>query len=139
MYDPMKDKLMVTRGVIFDEKKAWNWEGNDSRPSSKAAAPDTSMVQCFDTPLGPTTGPDADSEGSSASKPDDGEPVSPAASIPSVRGASNTPPHTPSASPGTLDQLIQWATPTTNAFEDSDGASLRYRTIPNLLETIEEM
>ena len=35
--------------------------------------------------------------------------------------------------------MIQWATPPTNASEDSDGAPLRFRTIPNLLETTEEM
>jgi len=54
-------------------------------------------------------------------------------------GASNTPPHTPSASPGTPGQMIQWTTPPTNASENSDGAPLRFRTIPNLLETIKEM
>ena len=25
VYDPVNDKLMVTRDVIFDEKMAWNW------------------------------------------------------------------------------------------------------------------
>ena len=35
--------------------------------------------------------------------------------------------------------MIQWATPPTNASEDSDGGPLRFRTIPNLLETTEEM
>ena len=44
MYDPVKDKLMVTRDVIFDEKKAWNWEGNDSRLSNDAVVPDTFTV-----------------------------------------------------------------------------------------------
>ena len=84
MYDPMKGKRMVTRDVIFDEKKAWNWEGNDSRLSNDAAVPDTFMVQCFDTVPGPTIGPDADPKGSTASEPDDGEPASPVASIPSM-------------------------------------------------------
>jgi len=97
------------------------------------------MVQCFDTVPGPTIGPDVDPEGSTASEFDGGEPVSPTASIPSVGGASNTPPHTPSPSPGTPGPMIQWATPPTNASEDSDGAPLRFRTIPNLLETTEEM
>ena len=44
VYDPVKGKLMVTRDVIFDEKKAWNWEGNDSRLSNNKAAPDTFRV-----------------------------------------------------------------------------------------------
>jgi len=33
VYDPLKDKLMVTRDVVFDEAKQWNWEGRDSRTS----------------------------------------------------------------------------------------------------------
>jgi len=124
VYDLVKGKLMVTRDVIFDEKKAWNWEGNDSRLSNDAAVPDTFTVQCFDTVPGPTIGPGADSEGSAASEFDGGEPVSPTASIPSVGGASNTPPHTPSPSPGTPGPMIQWATPPTNASQDSDCAPL---------------
>ena len=31
IYDPVKDKLMVSRDVIFDEKVACNWEGKASR------------------------------------------------------------------------------------------------------------
>jgi len=84
VYDPVKGKLMVTRDVIFDEKKAWNWEGNDSRLSNNEATPDTFRVQCFDTVPGQTIGPDADSRGSAASKFDGGELVSPAASSPSM-------------------------------------------------------
>ena len=44
VYDLVKGKLMVTRDVIFDEKKAWNWEGNDSRLSNDAVVPDTFTV-----------------------------------------------------------------------------------------------
>ena len=84
VYDLVKGKLMVTRDVIFDEKKAWNWEGNDSMLSNDEVAPDTFTVQCFDSVPGPTIGPDDDLEGSTASELDGGEPVSPAASIPSV-------------------------------------------------------
>jgi hypothetical protein len=28
IYDPMKNKLMITRDVVFDEQKPWNWEGD---------------------------------------------------------------------------------------------------------------
>jgi len=27
IYDPVKNKVMVTHDVIFDEEKPWNWEG----------------------------------------------------------------------------------------------------------------
>ncbi|CAD6334000.1 unnamed protein product [Miscanthus lutarioriparius] len=49
----------------------------------------------------------------------DFEPVSPAASIPSAGGASNTPLGTPNSNSGT--PLIQWATPPTGQSVDSEG------------------
>jgi hypothetical protein len=50
---------MVTRDVIFNEKKAWNWERSDSKQSSEAAIHDIFTVQYSDTILGPTIGSDA--------------------------------------------------------------------------------
>jgi hypothetical protein len=38
-----------------------------------------------------------------------------------------------------LPANIQWATPPSDASADSDGGPRRYRTIPNLLETTEEI
>jgi len=40
IYDPMKDKLMISRDVIFDEKVIWNWEGTGTagRPHGGDAA-----------------------------------------------------------------------------------------------------
>lgn len=35
--------------------------------------------------------------------------------------------------------MIQWAMPPTNKCLDSDGAPLKYQTIPNLLDTKEEV
>jgi hypothetical protein len=50
IYDPVKDKLMVTRDVIFDEKKPWNWEGKeDSKAKEAAEKTDTFQVQWDDT------------------------------------------------------------------------------------------
>jgi len=83
VYDPIKDKLMVSHDVIFVEKTAWNWEGKGSRPRGESAAPETFSVQCFDdTVPGPIIGPDADDGAFSDS--DNGEPTSPAVSIPSL-------------------------------------------------------
>lgn len=130
IYDPVQDKLMVTRDVIFDEKKAWNWEGKE-HSKAKGAADKTESFQVQwddeDTVHGPTTeavGPDF-------------EPVSPTASIPSAGGASNTPPETPHSNLGTPS--IQWATPPTGQSVDSEGAPLRYRTVADLLEDTEEI
>ena len=33
VFDPVNNKLMVMRDVIFDEKKGWNWEEKGSRES----------------------------------------------------------------------------------------------------------
>jgi len=40
IYDLVKDKLMISRDVIFDEKVAWNWEGigTTGRPHGGDAA-----------------------------------------------------------------------------------------------------
>jgi hypothetical protein len=86
VYDAMNDRLLVTRDVVFNEKKAWNWEGSDNRQSNGAAIPDIFTVQYSDIVPGPTTGPKTHSEGFAGSEPTDGEPLSLAASIPSVGG-----------------------------------------------------
>ncbi|XP_066396457.1 uncharacterized protein [Miscanthus floridulus] len=133
IYDPVKDKLMVTRDVIFDEKKPWNWEGKeDSKAKEAAETTDTFQVQWDDTDtiLGLATGSEEDVVL-------DFEPVSPAASIPLAGGASNTPPGTPNSNSGT--PLIQWAMPPTGQFVDSEGDPLWYRMIADLLDDTEEI
>lgn len=143
-YDPVRDKLMITRDVIFDEQKPWNWGEKGSSISEAAAAPYTFDVQYpDDTVPFPTTG-----SGSVSSGADDslGVPASPAASIQSAEGGGSTitPPHTPISglSPRSTPPAvnpIQWATPPSDATADSDGRPLRYRTIPNLLDTTDEI
>jgi len=86
IYDPVKDRLILTRDVIFDESKPWNWEGKDSSSVNvEATEQNTFRVQCLDDTVHDPTiqadGPDAASE--DVSEPN-GESGSPAASIPSV-------------------------------------------------------
>jgi hypothetical protein len=134
---------MVSRDVIFDEKKAWNWGEND-RSQGQAAVPYTFNVEFPVTIPGPTI--DQNSE-TGADSSFGGALASPAVSIPS-QGDSSSPPHTPISAGTTSNALgsatpdtppVQWATPPSNASEDSDGAPRRYRTIPNLLDTTEEV
>jgi hypothetical protein len=57
-------------------------------------------------------------------------------------GDANSPPHTPifGASGSTPPPApIQWATPLIDASIDSHGGPRRYRTVPNLLDTTEEI
>jgi len=115
----VKDKLMVTRDVVFDESKSWNWEGNDSRANGGTIeTPDMFQVHWEDTVPCPTTA----AEASENAVPDAVELGSPAASIPSSGGASNSLPHTPSSIPGA--PMVQWATPPTGQSVDSNGAPL---------------
>jgi hypothetical protein len=66
IYDPVKDKLMISRDVIFDEKMTWNWEGREAGSLSKDGAvvlPKTFQVQCLDdTVHGLTMGADSDND-----------------------------------------------------------------------------
>jgi len=122
VYDPVKDKLMVSRDVLFDEQKAWNWEGKDSR-TIQGIQTETFSVPMFDNTV---PNPTIDEEA-----PSEADPGSPATTIPSLGGAS--PPHTPPV------QQIEWATPPTHDSDFSSDAPLRYRTIPNLLDTTEQI
>ena len=125
VYDPVNNKLMVTRDVIFDEKRGWNWVESSSSQASEPT-PFTFTVQYSDVEpeQNPTIG-NADLTGDS-----DSEPGSPAAAIPSPATEEGSTP--PAAQ-------IQWATPPSGASADSDEAPRRYRTITNLFDTTEEV
>ena len=124
VYDPVNNKLMVTRDVIFDEKRGWNWVESSSSQASEPA-PFTFRVQYSDEPeQNPTIG-NADLTGDS-----DAEPGSPAAAIPSPATEEGSTP--PAAQ-------IQWATPPSGASASSDEAPRRFRTITDLLDTTEEV
>ena len=143
IYDPMKNRLMLSRDVVFDEKKAWNWgEKNDGKTGSiQAAAPWTFEIQYEDTVHGPTIDhdavPAADLTGAG------GDQASPQPSIPSHGGLgdlgeADSPPHTlvPTGSVASAPGFqIQWATPPTGGSEDSEGVPLRYRTVADLLDS----
>ena len=49
IFDPVNNRLMVSRDVIFDEQTAWNWEEkNDELGGMMAAVPYTFEVQYDD-------------------------------------------------------------------------------------------
>jgi len=76
IYDPVGDKLMVTRDVIFDESRPWNWEGKDSRQGEEDVLP--FMVEDHDevTVHHPTTGDGGQSEAAEAVGDNEADPVS---------------------------------------------------------------
>jgi len=106
VYDPVNKKLMVSRDVIFDEKKSWNWGEKGTRESSaepffSELYPDE--VTVADPAIGAdaVSGPDSgvDSGGEEA-------PLSPGYSIPWA-GDDGGSPHTPAASAGGSNQGAQ--------------------------------
>ena len=125
VFYPVNEKLMLSRDVVFDEKKLWNWGEKASNSSGGAATPNTFSVQYPDTDTVhcPTTGSDS-APGTDSFV--DGAPTPPAATIPleDGEGSPHTPPHTPivgnqgSTPPATQ---IQWASPPSDACADSDG------------------
>jgi len=62
VYDPVNNKLIVTRDVIFDETKGWNWVENGGESSVSDSASATFSVQFFDTEPNPTTEAGLDSD-----------------------------------------------------------------------------
>jgi len=145
VYDPVNDRVIVSRDVLFDEKKPWNWGEKDDSRNTTAAPFNTFNIQYPDgTVHGPTMDQGSESVGADHSV---GAPDQSAASVPPVGGEGSvnvpqTPPHTPiSGSLGSLPRTaqIQFATPPTGASADSDGGPRRYRTISDLLDTTEEV
>jgi hypothetical protein len=83
VYDPVNNKLIVTRDTIFDEKKGWNWVENDGRESNEAATvvPYFS-VEYVDDPDSTVHGPAIELVLSAGLAPEAAELLSPAVSIP---------------------------------------------------------
>ncbi|WVZ50199.1 hypothetical protein U9M48_001476 [Paspalum notatum var. saurae] len=128
VYDPVGRKLMVSRDVLFDEKRAWDWTkfGNDKLCTSK-------------TLLSTTQSQKSSRQETHGRQPRrwqchrHQELHSPASGQATPNSPLNVPP-SPSTIPG-----VQWATPPSEGAADSDGVALRYRTIPNLLDNTEEV
>lgn len=139
IYDPAKDRLMVARDVIFDEKRSWNWGEKSSSPSNGVSAPDTFTVQYSDTVHSPTTG--RDSELGTETFSGAPSPAPSAAPIP-LEGemGSGSPPQTLVSSVGSQPaHQIQWATPPSDASAGTDEAPRRYRIVTDLLDSTDIM
>ncbi|XP_066311453.1 uncharacterized protein [Miscanthus floridulus] len=106
VYDPVNKKLIVTRDVIFDEKRRWNWE--EKAAGQSELAPQFSVVYADEVLDGTVHGP----------------------AIEPTQLADQD-----------LDSApqIQWATPPIGASVDSEGIPMRYRMIPDLLDSTDEV
>lgn len=145
IYDPVNKKLMISRDVVFNEKKGWNWgeKGTGVTEANTATEPVFSVFYPDEqvSVAGPTIGDAAEDLDALGDLGEASEPASPVQSIPSPGGAGGESPYTPEYSIGGSNggNQIQWAMPPTDGAVDSEGAPLRYRTIPNLLDTTNEV
>lgn len=133
MFDPVSKQLHISRDVIFEEEKSWDW----STISDSHDKPDF-FISEYDVPVACLTTGAADDIPQQV----DPEPQSPpfAQVFPAFGGAQGSPAPTASSSQAPSAPAVQWATPPTE--QDSvadDDLTPRYRTLSNIFDTTEEV
>ena len=141
VFDPVKGRLMISRDVLFNEKKVWNWGESEQGDEATTVPMHTFTVELPDTIPGPTI--DQDAELGAEASGNGAAPASPV-SIPPQGSTGNdagTPPATPIAGQGGSSPpgQIQFVSPPTGASADSAGNPYRYRTVFDLLESTDEV
>jgi transposase InsO family protein len=132
VYDPVAKKLHISRDVIFEEGRAWDWNHQDRLDSA---------VSEFDvehyTVVGRATVTEADAvEGAAAVSGEQGQnsPVHDQWTI-DTDTQEGLSPATPQGAPAN----VEFATPQTGESHDSEGVPLRFRTLDNIFDTTEQV
>ena len=123
VYDPENKRLMISRDVIFDEKRSWSWgvkgtvtaDSEPEEPTFTYPDDDESEDGTVADPTIEEAVSDSENSGSGNAELQLGSPV----------------PTTPSQS------TIQWATPPSGGTADSEGVPQRYRLVSDLLDSTE--
>lgn len=128
MYDPVSKKLSISRDVIFEENKGWDWNferDSQDRPEFLIADFDSTVVH-------PTIGTVQGSP-----QPEVSEPASPPSTqvFPMFGDPQQSPTHTASSS----NSAAQWGTPPGQQSSDAEEMPPRFRTLSNLYDTTEEV
>jgi hypothetical protein len=133
VYDPVTKKLHISRDVIFEESKAWEW---------KLEARADPVASTFDVEFYTVAGQGTVTENEGAEQvadPTDSDYESPSqvqwSISPSSSAGSNQ--STPLGSPPV--QAIEFATPQSGDSVDSEGVPRRIRTIDNIYGTTDEV
>jgi histone deacetylase 1/2 len=128
LLDPSTNRLHVSRDVVFKEDQSWHW----SNSSSGSKVPETFTIEFQSSIHSLTIGGAKETAGNEETSVDQAHDWSPPHSPqPAATAGSPQTPPTPQA------PKIQWATPPTDAGVDSEGVGLRFRTLSDLLNSIE--
>lgn len=120
VYDPVAKKLYVSRDVVFEEEKKWNWETNTGRQDPEWSGTFTVVYTPRDM------GDDLGSNGGT-------QEVSDAPGQQSPATPERPPPATPSMP--TTSTGVEFVSPPMGGSCDSEGMPLRYRSLENLQQT----
>jgi hypothetical protein len=140
VYDPVAKKLHITRDVVFEEHRAWNWgEGIEKAMSDRVIEVEQFTIARQGTVTDSTQSDSEDLGGQSVGAPVPSSPMAVASDqwsfndSPAASAGLSTPPSTLSA------PHFQFATPPTDGTMDSEGNALRYRTLQDLNDSTEEV
>uniref|UniRef100_A0ACD5TR82 Uncharacterized protein n=1 Tax=Avena sativa TaxID=4498 RepID=A0ACD5TR82_AVESA len=121
IYDPVAEKLMVSRDAVFEETRPWNWT-----PTTKESAPSGVFTVFYTTEPGVTVRDDGNA----------GVLHSPDRNTPEPASLGGPEPHTP----GSATPQVAWATPPTHDDAlDTNSGPHRYRRVQNVYDTTTEI
>jgi hypothetical protein len=147
VYDPVTKKLQVSRDVVFEEHRGWRWgEKNQDRSTETGVEVEFYSIAGRTTTSESVQADSVDTAGQSAVAPGFSV-MDPGSSTqnngpgsPWTFNEQNTQSPVPSTPPVTLNAPnVQFATPPTKGIVDSEGNTLRYRTLQDLNDSTEEV
>ena len=128
LYDPDRRRLVISRDVLFEEDRAWEWED----PEDSTAETETFTVENFQSTAAGLTTAETEEEGTPGSMGSGDsvpQPLPHLPGSPSSVGGYNTP---AAGSPAG----VQWHTPPDSASSGSEGPK-RYRDLSDLYDNTE--
>jgi hypothetical protein len=144
VYDPIANKLQVSRDIVFEENRTWAWEENSTVVSKQPLFTITHMLQDGTLELDTGMGSASSSTSSSPLFQDSSTPMprSSTPALPSSPVRTSTQATSSAAMPQCMPSTggIRWATPLSNDDgRDADSGPIRYRWLSCVYGTAEEV